>query len=564
MSPFPSDRFTKPDSVPMTGSRLSLTLGDNSLTDEAMGFLIPATEMAGLLSLHDGFALSGPILFPFSAPLDPDSLLSGGESPAVRMVRLESDGSCDGEVPFSLQLLEGQGESGDLTILEVRPVELLREATRYAVVVTTGVKGHDGLSVGPDESFLVPDALLCLARGEAPVCPEEIVSATLFTTGAPATALRLLRDWLYGLDAPDLDLWTDEGTPAEQADIWPDSLTSFPASSVVVRGLFTAPMMLDADGGMPWVAGEPIQARGTLRIPFVLLMPDESIPGPWPVAVMAHGMNASKERVAYIAQRFNEAGFALAAIDAPDHGELDGVGDMNSYDVGSMRGSYRQAHVNLLTFFRALNLLGEQWRSSSTEGAVFGRLDPSLGLSFVGESMGGITGSAACAIEPTVRGVVLNVTGGGLSGFLMGYVGPLFPPEKRYMVPVLESLAQPILDQVDPISFVPDMQSAAGRSVLLQAVVGDTTVMNHSTDLLARVLGLTQVCPCPVTVSGLDHLEPPALVNAVTYFADAAHGFFLKNASNPPVTDRARRQAVHFLKTALTGQGEVIDSAPED
>ncbi len=37
MSPYPSDRFTRPDSVTMTGSRLSLTLRDNSLTDEALG-----------------------------------------------------------------------------------------------------------------------------------------------------------------------------------------------------------------------------------------------------------------------------------------------------------------------------------------------------------------------------------------------------------------------------------------------------------------------------------------------------------------------------------------------
>ncbi len=562
VGPFPSDRYTVSDTSIRTGKRVSIKTGDNLLLDEALALLMPAPKMSQLLSRHDGFSLTGPILVPFSGKLDATSLVGddgGVVGPSVFLVRLEADGTCDSRIPIKAEILEGQGPDKQMTVLVVRPKGVLEEARQYGLVVTHNVKGDDGLPVAADPQFQMPEQLDCLQLGSAPVCPRDVAVATLFTTGAPVMALQGIRSWLRQPDEGILDISFGEMGWARDVDFWPEGMTEFPASSVFVRGTFTAQDLRSADGDLGLVAGEPIEPSGTMKVPFVLLLPDKSVPGPWPIAILAHGLHGTKERVAYLAERFNAAGFALAAIDAPGHGDLADYGDLDTFEISALRGGYRQGHVNLLTFISVLEIAALSASLHYQGFQPLPDLDLSQGIAYIGESMGGIMGGAVCAVEPEISGVVLNVTGGGLSGFLLSYVEALVPANKKYLVRAAEALAQPLLDQVDPVAFSAQMRAKADRSLLLQAVVDDDTVSNTSTNLLAQALDVTQVCPCPIDVADIPKQEAPALLNALTYFADASHGFLLKNHSNPEATDKARRQAAHFLRTALGGQGEVTN-----
>lgn len=462
------------------------------------------------------------------------------------------------QLPVSVTTLEDQGPDKTWTVLVVRPDTVLQEAARYAVVVTNQVRGSDGLPVAPDPDFVMPPELNCMQQWGEPLCPAEVVSATLFTTGAPSASLKGIRDWLVQQDYPSSVSYQEVGY-ARDADFWPTEIAPWGESAIYLKGTFQAPDLRTADGDMGLVAGDSPVSAALITVPFLLVMPESTQPGPWPVAVMAHGLHGSKERIGYLAQRFAETGFVLAAIDAPGHGQLEGIGNFDTYEIPPLRGSYRQGHVNLLCFFRVLeNLSKHEELAYLGFGPQAQELDLQNGLAYVGESMGGIMGSAVCAVEPLVSSVVLNVTGGGLSSFLLSYFEPVVPANKAYMLRATEALAQPLLDLLDPVAFAPALLGADSRSLLLQAVVDDDTVSNSSTNRLAAALGLTQVCPCPVQVPGIPQQQAPASLNALTYFADAAHGFLLKNASNPDATDRARRQAAHFLRTGLVDSGEVL------
>jgi dienelactone hydrolase len=450
------------------------------------------------------------------------------------------------------ELADGQGPGEDITLLVARSARPLVPGARYALVVTRGLRDALGAAVVPDAGFAAPAELDCLRVAPSPLCPSDIATAAVFTTSAVTEALAETREWLGNREATSLNLQVDAPVPPATLAIWPDTVTAFPASSVVIRGAFDAPDLRDLAGDMPRAAGEPFAVQGTLRIPFLLLLPSDAVPGPWPVVVLAHGKNGSKERLAYLAQRFGEAGIALAAIDAVGHGALAGLGNFDTIDVPTLRGSYLQSQVDLLVFFRVLQQMTTP------------NLDVSRGIGFIGESMGGILGGVTCAAEPAVRGAVLNVAGGGLAGVLLSYAKEFIAPEQVLILQSLEALVQPLLEPADPLAFAALMQApSANRSVLLQAAVGDDTVPNATTDALARALDLTQVCPCVLDVPGLPHVSAPASVDGLHYFADAAHGFLLKNDSNPDASDAARRQAATFLGTALAGeQGQVVVPEP--
>lgn len=556
--PFPSDRFTVATPGSATGLRVRLAAGDNLLMDGALEFMMPAADMSALLARLDGFSSIGPLLVPFSGPLDPlaatgDSARSLEPDAPIFLVRLDPDGSCNVRVPLTVTLADGQGPGEDITLLVARSVRPLVPGSRYALVVTRGLHDALGTAVAPDAGFAAPAELDCLRRAASPLCPSDIATAAVFTTSAVTKALAETREWLGARDASSLNLQVDAPVPPATLAIWPDTVTAFPASSVVIRGAFDAPDLRDLAGDMPRAAGEPFAVKGTLRIPFLLLLPsDAPVHAPWPLVVLAHGKNGSKERLAYLARRFGEAGIALAAIDAVGHGALAGLGDFDTIDVPTLRGSYLQSQVDLLVFFRVLQQM-----------TVPG-LDLSRGIGFIGESMGGILGGVTCAAEPAVRGVVLNVAGGGLAGVLLSYAKEFIAPEQVLILQSLEALVQPLLEPADPLAFAALMQApSANRSVLLQAAVGDDTVPNATTDALARALDLTQVCPCVLDVPGLPQATAPATLDGLHYFGDAAHGFLLKNDSNPEASDAARRQAATFLNTALAGeQGQVVVPEP--
>lgn len=580
--PFPSNWSFREDPATATGGRLDLTR-TNLLIEAATGLLYNSQDVKDLLSRRDGFAVFGPMMLPFTGPLS-RSLTDGtfgdftDESAPVFLVRLEGD-KCSQRVPMRVSLLDGQGADGTLTLLSAQPARPLVSASTYLLVATRGLRGAQGGNVAAPEAFsqlvgcagdMAPqfEPLNCLQESTGALCPCDLVAATVFTTAAVPQGLSELRAWLRSPDSPprNLELATGpegavEAVPPESLDIWPSTVTAFPATSVVVRGAFDVPDLRVDGGDLLHLAGEVPTPTGTIRVPFLLLLPGPEVPGPYPVVVLAHGKNGSKERLAYLALRFGEEGLALAAIDALGHGELEDLGSFDSFELPILRGSYLQSQVDLLAFFEVLEALStlDVLPAGAPDGLP--DLDLSAGMGYIGESMGGLLGGAVTAVEPAISTVVLNVAGGGLSTILLSYVEGMFPSTMAGDVLAFGALAQTLLEVADPMAFAHWMTTeASGKSVLLQGVVDDDTIPNLSTDALALALQATQVCPCEREVVGLPASSAPVSGNALVYFANTAHGFLLANQSNPEASDRARRQAAHFLLSGIrTGTGEVIN-----
>jgi Pla-1/cef family extracellular lipase len=194
-----------------------------------------------------------------------------------------------------------------------------------------------------------------------------------------------------------------------------------------------------------------------LTVEETMVMPT----GGWPVMIYSHGITGTKESVLAISGALASQGVATISIDHPYHGargidfNADGVyeisatspnpnnpsdpyanGDvqiyMNLQSLLTARDNVRQSEVDLLALRLSLN-----------DPSLYGVLDATQ-VSFLGHSLGGITGTAFVALansglidpatgEPmavqnpyAVNSASLAMPGGGISGLLLN--SPAFGP----------------------------------------------------------------------------------------------------------------------------------------
>jgi hypothetical protein len=595
--PFPSDRFTRPEAGSPTGLRVDPVSPGTVLVDGALDFIAPVADVRGFLGEIDGFSAFGPILFGFSAPVDPkaavsDPVKTGPDGPVFLLELDPKSGACTGggRIPVFVSVEEVY-EPDVKGLVVARPFLPLKPATPYLAVITRGLADRDGhpfeasphfraaaglasppADVPADRFSRVSETLSalasCLAALEPPLCPADVAVATRFTTRDGPATVRGIREFLLSPEAPPLNVALERDDKGAVVVYEPANLPSVPegqdysASSVAVRGSFDVPDFRSEDRDVHYAGTGVPEVHGFLKVPFVLLLPADPAHAPFRVAVMAHGHSGNKERVAHLAWRFGEAGLALAGIDHLGHGELAGTGTFLTTDVHMARGNFLQSDANLVAFLLAIRSLKDVDVFPPGKPDGIPDLDLDAGLGFVGESLGSLVGSPASALDPEVRAVVLNVGGGGLLDCAPDTVDPLLGGSDPLVYWGLKSTLQAVVDSFDPIAFARGIAqpAPAPRAILMQAVIGDSAFDGPPTANLARALGLEYVCPCPKEVPFLDTVPAPVSVSGLVYYANAAHGFLLANSSNPAASDSVRRQAALFLSTALgTGKGEIRD-----
>jgi hypothetical protein len=258
------------------------------------------------------------------------------------------------------------------TTLHVESDELLDEHTRYALVVTRGVRDMVGDPVGPAQTFQrfrhdlnfgqTKDSTLKAYRKELldalaavatlGVNPREVVVASVFTTQSSTVVLEKIRDqiqagtpgaadFLLGphggrtvfslADLTNLTLTRQTSTvPAFSTELIPlpgvlGALTHAPtAVGTLAFGRFQAPdYEITPDRYIPPVgtrSGVPV-VQGTNEIFFNLLLPSGSpLPGGWPVAIYGHGGGGNKEEALAIAAMLAAHDVATIGINAVGHG----------------------------------------------------------------------------------------------------------------------------------------------------------------------------------------------------------------------------------------------------
>lgn len=357
-APFPSDRFTVPDLRQNTGLRVNLPMPDCTTNPSDCADL-------DVINTLDGFNVQPRISIPFSGAIDVASissenvyLINLGDTLSRRRHR---DGR--GDVIGINQVLFDPATS----TLHVESDALLEQHTRYALIVTNGVRDaagdpveagtfarfrHDvnfGQTEDPGLKAYRKALLEALAQAEQRAGQRlMVVAASVFSTQSVSSDLEKIRDQIKASHpaAPNFVI----GSAGERAVFPLNSITGInfnpqistapafgsfavPVSalqvvpgavSAIAFGKYASPDYETPAKFIPAVGtrtGTP-EVRGTNDIYFNLFLPSGSQPANgWPVAIFGHGFGDNKNNSPLVvASVMASHGIATIAINVVGHG----------------------------------------------------------------------------------------------------------------------------------------------------------------------------------------------------------------------------------------------------
>src|SRR5262245_47764718 len=217
--PFPSDRFTVADASQLTNRRVNLPLPDAATRPSDYADVT-------VINTLDGFNLQPRLSIPFSGQIDVTTV----NSSTVFLIKLgdtTSPENTGGEIVGINQTVWDVATQP----LPVESDALLDQHTRYALLVTRGVRDTDGLPVEPSEAFehfrhdlnfgqssdpdltaYRTDLLDALSASElAGVRPKDVVTASVFTTLSATAGLEKIRDQIHGATPEPADFLLGAG-----------------------------------------------------------------------------------------------------------------------------------------------------------------------------------------------------------------------------------------------------------------------------------------------------------------------------------------------------------------
>jgi hypothetical protein len=473
---FPSDRFTVADTTQNTGRRVNLPL-PNPTTHPS------DYEDTQVLNSLDGFNLQPRLSIPFDGAIDVNTVTSNNVF-LVSMGDTLNPHDHGGQVVGINQVVWDPATKS----LHVQSDELLDQHTRYALIVTNGVHDAGGNPVEATLAFRLAPLTLALshdpvlrsyglemveglvAAHRAGVRPQDIVTASVFTTESATAVLEKIRDQIESdtPDPADFNL-----APGGTGTVFPlDQVKGITFNEQTRTDAPLIPVPLDLSplrtGAVGEIAfgkylspdyevhpGEYIPPVGTLsgtpvvqavnEVYFNLFLPSGPKPaGGWPVAIFGHPFAGNKNSgplpvVATMAAH----GIATVAINVAGNGfgplgTLSvnqtmgdpmtfpaggrGIDQDGDHAIGSTEGQFataprtiisnrdalRQTVADLMQLVRVIEV------GMDVNGDGSRDLDPSR-IYYFGSSFGGNYGTIFLAIEPDVRAGVPTVPGGSFT-----------------------------------------------------------------------------------------------------------------------------------------------------
>lgn len=481
----------------------------------------------------DGFSTNGAMYVPFDGPIDtaalPDPAGALRPDAAVQLVSVSPESPDYGRrVPLVVRFYAAGGRYVAANTLAAYPHPgfPLRARTRYALIVTAGLRAAGGAPLGvpgrlkraltgdtggdADLDALVAayEPLRTWATTPDAVPVAAIRAAVVFTTQSPTAELARIRDVVNGLPVPTVDGPTpDAGCDTNEYRCFRGTYRT----PNFQRG--TVPYSRPRDGGAFAFddAGTPLPARDE-TVAFVLTVP-RLVPAPGaavPVVMYGHGTGGSRNTMLGSgafdeAAVFARAGLAGLSIDQPIHGvRAEGktfnveYASFNFTNPASARCLFRQAAVDLFVQARMI---------------AAGRFDGAGGaltrdrVLYMGHSQGGLTGSIGAPFLPEVRAFMMSGAGGlfalnitrkkspvdvlGVARALMSIDET--DPDTAH--PVL-TLVQTIIDAGDPVNYAP-LYFADGRAADYLYTEGfyDTFTPWETTEALSVAARIPTVAP---------------------------------------------------------------------
>ncbi len=358
--PFPSDRFTVPDSQQNTNQRVNLPLPD--CTTHPSDCLDVA-----LLNQLDGFNTQPRISIPFDGAIDPFTVTSE----TVFLLRIGNLSDPAGIHPQTIGINQVVWDPATLTLF-VESDQHLDQHTSYLLIVTNGVHDAAGDPIESSDSFtdfrhdlnfgqtkdpqlkryrealirsLADDVLGVVAPA---LSRSDIAVASFFTTGSVTATLEKIRDQIKAAPAPVVNFnigshgdrtvfplstvlgilfgqQVSTGGPLNTVPVPTPALQIFPGSvGTIAFGKFNAKNFETAGGFIPAVptrTGIPAVQR-TEDVFFNLFLPAGARPANgWPVAIFGQGFGDNKNNSPLaVASTLAHNGIATIAINTVGHG----------------------------------------------------------------------------------------------------------------------------------------------------------------------------------------------------------------------------------------------------
>lgn len=349
-SPFPSDRFTVADENQITGRRVNLPMPDDCRAQKS------ECEDRVILNQLDGFNMQARFSVPFDGEIDPASVTSK----TVFLVNLTDRAN----PVIGINSIVWTPAAHELSF---RPDISLDQSTRYALVVTTGVRDASGHAIAvadhysryrtelTDADSYYRDQLTtadAIARRVISAAKAgEIAALSVFTTQTFSHVIERIRETIQREPAPKLDFGVGpNGARAVFQAATIQSITN--NTDVNVNGPLTPTPLVNALGNMRVVPGAvgtlafgkfraldftarpsghiaPIPTRtgrmastGTIDESFNLWLPAGTPPPQgWPVAMCGHGSSGGKNVCfAQGAAVLASHGIAVISLNAMSHG----------------------------------------------------------------------------------------------------------------------------------------------------------------------------------------------------------------------------------------------------
>ena len=458
--PFPSDRFTVADATQNTGVRVNLPKPPCSVRPSDCADI-------DVLNTLDGFNLQARLSIPFTGAIDPATVSSA----SVFLVSLGDtlDGGGAGKAIGINQVVWDPATN----TLHAESDELLDQHTRYALIVTRGVRDTRGdpvqagafatfrhdLNFGQtkDHALKAYRKSLLDALAASGMNPNNVVAASVFSTQSATADLEKIRDQIKAAtpaaatmlgifprsDVLGVQFKRQVGTaPAFSTSTLPAVIDVVPgAVGTIAFGKYTSPDYETAGKFIPAVGtstGVPA-VQATNDIYFDLFLPSGTPPsGGWPVAIFGHGFTDSKQGAPIVvASVLASHGVATIAINVVGHGggPLGTLTILRAFPLPPVtipaggRGIDQDGN-GTIDSTEGVNAASPQTIISSRDGLRQTVVDimqlvrlietggvPGLNstrIYYAGQSFGGIYGTILLGVEPSIRAGVPNVPGGAI------------------------------------------------------------------------------------------------------------------------------------------------------
>jgi len=585
--PYPNDIYFNP-----TTGRLNVPVKVTSPLSTALNTL-------------DGFSTTAVISAPFNGPLDPASLIPWNPltmgptaaSASIAVLNATAGTPLIAGVDYTVRISTAAGSGGG--ILEIVPLKPLNPRTRYAFIVTNGVRSTSGAAAGADLVFgAVRDTYL----GGGTSVPGQPALDPLFQVIPPLLEAartigiqpsNVVVAWSMLTQSIDNVLVSVNATTAARpAALAPAGTTAqlglgVPSAANIYVGYLDIAYYGDPANPLTsfWVNSQllpptaqnpaPFARVPNKRIPLLATVPNaqsgKTKPATgWPVVIFQHGITLNRTVMFAMADSFASQGFAVIAIDLPLHGVTDTT---NPFYQAANERHFNMDNVGAVGVFAPDGQIDNGWqilnvgnplnardhiRQAVADTIALKRTLPGLDfpditnpdldgnrIHYVGISLGSIISGVFLGLDTDIKTATLSSPAGPWTSILTD------PQAIDFGAPIRKALAAQGLPQgtigfdnfvrdlqtvIDPVDPVNYVAIARNHPLHVIEVLGDTAVPNRPTDYIAQLWQLPSVS---TTTTG-------APAKGIVRFKAGVHSSLFNPQPAPTVTLEMQTQTITY------------------